>query len=104
MNTVKVDLISNGSATSDWKGWPGGKGSLAVVGTFGGASIKLQFLGPDDLTPIDVELLDSSGAFVPVPVTAAGAYVFELPDVPIRAVVTGGTPSGLYVQARRTLG
>lgn len=105
MNTYKVDLISNGSATGSWQYWPGGKGQLAVVGTFGGASVTLEMQGPDPAgTAIEIELLDSTGAFVSVPVTSAGAYVFELPDCNIRAVVTGGTPSGLYAQAKRTLG
>lgn len=107
MQTYSTNLFENRSTTGNgtWQNWPGGKGFICAVGTFGGTSVTLQMRGPDPSgTAVDVKLLDSTGTFVTVNISAAGGYVFELPDCQIRAVSTGGTPSGLYVQARRTLG
>ena len=92
----RIDLISNGSATGVAQSWPGGRGSFAVAGTFGGTTVSLQLLGPDGATWTDVG--------PDVTLTAAGVGNFELPPSDIRAAVTGGTPSGLYataIQVRR---
>lgn len=92
MQSHSVSLISNGSATSSWYQWPGGTGVFQVAGTFNGATIKLQFMGPDNSTAIDVG--------VEVTLTAAGMGGFVLPPGPIRASVTG-SPSGIYAVAAR---
>jgi len=76
--------------------WPGGIGVFAVVGTFGGATISLQFIGPDGLTLID--------AGTATTLTAAGAGVFYLPPGPIVATITGGAADAIYASASRVLG
>ena len=81
-------LLTNAAATGAAVAYPGGKGFLAVVGTFGGASLQLQYLGPDSATWVNV------GAAI----TAAGSVVVEMPPGPVRMAVTGGPPSGLYAR------
>lgn len=84
-------LLSNASATGAEAQWGGGLGVFSAAGTFGGATITLQFLGPDESTWIDV------GAETTF--TAPGGAVFVLPPTKIRAEVSGGPPSGMYAQA-----
>ena len=63
----------------------GGLYQYLVSGTFGGTTAKLQTLGPDGTTYIDVP--NSS-------MTAAGALNVELPaGSTVRSVLTGGTPT-----------
>ncbi|MDE2097310.1 MAG: hypothetical protein KGL39_08715 [Patescibacteria group bacterium] len=92
----EVVLLSNGNASGTLKSWPGGMGVFTVAGTFGGATVKLQFQGPDGTTLID--------AGTATTLTAVGAGVFYLPPGQIVATVVGGTPSGLYVTASRVPG
>jgi hypothetical protein len=87
----RFTLISNGSATGSSVIWRGGKGTFIVTGTFGGATVTLQFLGIDDTTWVDV------GAEAAL--TADGIVGFELAAGMIRAEVVGGTPSALYAAA-----
>lgn len=87
---MKLELISNGTATGDAMQWPGGEGTFSVVGTFNGATIKLQYLGPDGSTWMD--------AGVDATLTAAGGCNFQLASGLIRASVTG-TPTGIYATA-----
>jgi hypothetical protein len=91
MRGSRVDLLSNASATGSDVTWPGGRGSFIVAGTFGGATVKLQLLGPDGSTYID------AGSYTTL--TAAGIGNFDLPQGKIRANVSGGSPSGLYAVA-----
>lgn len=93
MNTASVLLLSNASAASAAKQWPGGRGTFTVVGTFAGATIALQKRGPDGSTWVDV----GSGTTF----TANGVGNFDLPPGEIRANVTGGPPSGVYADAAR---
>jgi hypothetical protein len=88
-------LISNGSATASGV-WQGGRGCFAVAGTFSGATVKLQVLLPDSATWADV------GAATTL--TAAGFGLFELPNSQIRALVSGGPPSGIYADVLATKG
>lgn len=88
---VTVTLLSNAGATGAAVNWPGGKGFFSVVGTFGGATVSLQFLGPDGATWVT----PTDGS-----VTAAGGFVFELPQCNVRALVSGGSPSALYAKAQ----
>lgn len=83
-------LLSNATATGDWEQWDGGIGAFSAAGTFSGATVKLQFLGPDGSTAIDVGS-DTT-------LTAAGAGGFVLPPCRIRAAITG-SPTGMYAQA-----
>lgn len=90
MQTASVDLLSNASATSGAKEWPGGKGVFAVKATMGGGSVALQ-----------MQLPDASTWFTPTgaSLTADGAVVFELPPCRIRALVT--TATAVYARADR---
>jgi hypothetical protein len=82
-------LLNNASATGAAATWNGGAGVFAVVGTFTGATVALEYLGPDGTTWV------ASAAGL----TANGLQRFALPPGQIRASVTGGTPSGLYANA-----
>lgn len=88
-----VTLLANASATGSGVVWPGGEGMFVVAGTFGGATVALEVLGPDNATWINA---GADGTL-----TAAGVCAFSLPQGQIRASVTGGTPSGLYACAAR---
>lgn len=82
-------LLSNASATGSAVVWGGGPGVFMLAGTVGGATITLQVLGPDGST-----YLTAATAL-----TAVGIVEFRLPPGTIRALVAGGTPSGLYANA-----
>ena len=84
----KIDMIENGAASSNEFIWPGGIGSFMVVGTWGGATISLQYKAPDGSTFVDVGT-DTT-------LTANGGGNFELPSCVIKATVSGGPPSGVY--------
>lgn len=85
-----VDLLVNATVTTvaNGLGWPGGQGIFAVCGTFNGATITLQFLGPDATTWI------TCGTNTIM--TANGAGLVYLPPCNVRALVTGGPPSAMY--------
>lgn len=91
MRGFRVDLLSNASSTGSSQTWPGGRGTFIVSGTFSGATVALQLLGPDGSTWIDAGTYTS--------LTAAGGGNFDLPQGQIRASVASGTPSGLYAVA-----
>jgi hypothetical protein len=86
-------LLSNASATGSAQEWPGGAGIMEVVGTFNGATVALQVLGPDGSTYI---------AGGPV-ATVAGSYPFNLPPGFIKGVITG-SPTGIYARVAATEG
>ena len=94
-----VLLDSTGGAAATATGspadWPGGQGVFVVVcTTFNGATIKLQFLGPDNATWID------AGAATTL--TSSGAGVFNLHPCKIRCSVSAAVPStGVWAQANR---
>lgn len=85
-------LLSNASATGSAAQWGGGVGVFSAAGTFSGATVSLQFLGPDGLTWCAVGS-DTT-------LTAAGGGAFVLPPCSIRAEVSG-SPSGMYAQAEQ---
>ena len=89
MRGVRLDLLSNASATGAQVTWPGGRGMFAADGTFSAATVKLQFLGPAG------NWLDA-GTYTTL--TAAGGGIFDLPQGGIRAFVSGA-PSGMYAYA-----
>jgi hypothetical protein len=93
LTAVHVSLLVNGSASGSPTFWPGGIGVFTAIGTFNGATVKLQFQGPDGST-----LLDAGAATT---LTAAGAGVFYLPPCNIQATVVGGPPSGIQAAADR---
>ncbi len=88
---MRVELLSNASSTGAGRTWNGGQGAFLVAGSLGGATVKLQILGPDGATWLDV------GADAAL--DAAGAAGFALPPGQIRAAVSGGSPTGLYALA-----
>lgn len=92
---VSIPLLINGSATGIATVWPGGQGVFTVIGTFGGATVKLQFLGPDQATWIDAGSATT--------LTANGAGLFYLHACQIRAFVSGGAPSGIFAEADRVV-
>lgn len=77
------DLITNGSATSDAVSWAGGDGMFTVKATWGGGTVKLQYLLPDGATWADV------GANTTL--TADGGGGFTLGPCNIRANVATAT-------------
>ncbi len=92
MQSFSVKLIENGSSASDevTKQWPGGKGVFMAKATFGGGTVALQYLLPDNatwVTPTDGSL------------TADGGVVFELPPCNIRVSVA--TATAVYASASR---
>jgi hypothetical protein len=89
-------LIFNGTASSALFDCPGGLMVFAAAGTFGGATVSLQFLGPDGVTLI------TAGAQTTL--TSAGAGVAYLPPCMVQATVTGGPPSGMYASIARVVG
>lgn len=90
-----VTLLTNGAATGSSILWPGGQGLFAVVGTFGGATATLQFLGPDGTTWMAVGSTTT--------VTAATDVVFVLPRGQIRLAITGGTSVSLTANAAQVV-
>lgn len=88
-----LTLLSNTAATGSTVAWPGGRGTVTVAGTIGGATLTLQYLGPDGTTWVAA---GSATTF-----TAAGAANFEAAQGSIRMLVAGGAPSGLYATATR---
>jgi len=93
--SLRVNLLSNASTTGVDMAWPGGIGSFICVGTFGGSTVTLQLLGPNDTTYVNVGI-DTT-------LTANGGGNFLLPPSKIRALVAGGSPSALYAVAVRQL-
>lgn len=89
---ASLNLLTNASSTGDRHEWDGGSARLAVAGTFGGATVKMQVLGPDGATWIDA----GPGATF----TAAGHCALTLDQCAVRMHVSGGTPSGLYATLR----
>ena len=88
---IRLDLISNGTVTGNAFIWRGGRGHFAAAGTFGGSTVKLQFLGPDGSTWID------AGTYTTL--TSSGGGNFDLPECQIRASISGGSPSGIFAVA-----
>ena len=87
MSKQRVTLIEAGSATGAARPWDGGRGQFTAVGSFAGATVSLEVLGPDGATWIPVG--------PDVRLVTAGVGNFELPAGSIRAAVSGGSPSGL---------
>lgn len=76
----------------------GGDFCFDVAGTFGGATVGLEMLGPDNTTWIAVR--DTAG---PVAFTAAGAVIVTLPAGTYRATITGGTGVSLSARLRSVM-
>lgn len=84
MQTDAITVLpANSAASGPQVRWPGGMGVFAVVGTWGSATVTLQFVGPDGVTLIT--------AGTSTTLTANGAGMFYLPAGKIQATVTGAT-------------
>lgn len=78
----------NGGSTAPVEGVAAGSYLLAITATWNGATIKLQTLGPDAATWLDVPSasLTANGAIG----VAVGA------NATLRLTATGGAPTGVY--------
>lgn len=96
-NLHTITLLSGSSATgSSQVSALSGRYCFAVAGTFGGATVGLQMLGPDGATWINIE--DDSGALA---ISSERAVAVLLPAGSFRASVTGGTGVSLYATLNR---
>ena len=91
--TGALPLLWNSSVSGTRFTWPGGKGLFICNGTFSGATVTLNILGPDNVT---MQAVGSSTT-----ITAAAAAVIELPPCTVQATVASGTPSALYATLTR---
>jgi hypothetical protein len=78
-----VQLLVKSAYTGPLLQWPGGIGVFSCVGTWGGATVTLEFQAPDNSTMI------VAGTYTTL--TANGAGVFNLYQGNIQAVVSGAT-------------
>lgn len=69
--------------------WPGGPGAVTFEGTFGSATVKLQFARLSGGTFLDVGLNSQA--------TSAKVSGFDIPEGYLRANVSGGTGESLDV-------
>lgn len=88
--------VTGGAATGQLVDCPGGRMAVACVATFNGATIKLQMLGPDGATLIDVSPTQTN-------FTANGNGVVDLPPCQIQGTVVGGPPSGVFLSIARVV-
>lgn len=86
-----IVLLDNAAATGPARTWAGGRGQFKVAGSFGGATVTLQILGPNGSTWLDVG--------TEAALAAAGVANFDCPPGQLRAAVSGGSPSGLTAEA-----
>lgn len=100
MNTGGVQLLQNVSVVGNgpMMQWTGGNGLFYAGGTFGGSSLTLEFALPDG-TFAPVRTLATDGTQTTVALLAPGGFVFLLPPVTMRAVLTGGAPNGISARA-----
>lgn len=101
-NTASVELLTNASATGASAQWGGGRGMFHASGTFGGATLGLEFQTYNGVW-VTVKAMDGAGVRTPVTMVAADGFIFELGPCPIRATLTGGAPSAMYAGASRVL-
>lgn len=78
-----ITLASNASATSAGVQWEGGKGSFIVHATFGGGTVKLEYLSADGATWVAMGT-DTT-------VTADGGGNFEIGRCQIRCNIATAT-------------
>lgn len=88
---MQYRLLDDADATGDPITIRSGRHLFIVDGTFDGATVTLQYEGPAG-SWISVDSADF---------TANDMVNVELPSGRVRALVAGGSPSGLYAQLRR---
>jgi hypothetical protein len=82
MNT-EAKKFTNIAATTDPFTWRGGKGTFMAQATWGGGTVKLQYLGPNGT---DYEDMGSDTTL-----TADGGGNFEFPPGQLRVSITTST-------------
>lgn len=93
MSSVRCYLLRNASATGAAFDWEGGLLGFTVQGTFSGATVTLQLLGPDDTNYVAVGSTTT--------VTAEANATVYVPRGKIRCLVASGSPSALYAVAAK---
>jgi hypothetical protein len=78
-------LLSNANVTSGWISFPGGRAALVLMATTYPTTLKLQLMGQDGTTAIDIATL-----------TANGVTLYDLPAGSYRMSVAGGAPAAIY--------
>lgn len=93
-HTVNIKLLTNASQSGDEITVDyGGRYLMIVCGTWGGATAKMQIMGPDDETFIDIPASNLS---------ADGMALVYLPDnAVVKGVLVGGAPTGMFMTMRR---
>lgn len=92
-STANAVVLTAANASSSQVQWPGGMGVMTAVGTFGGATLSLQFVGPDGST------LVTAGAGTTM--TAAGASVFYLPKCLVQLTITSAGSTSITASLAR---
>jgi len=92
MSRLIEKLLDNQTATGGWVKIGPGPHVLDCVGTFNGATVKMQRKASDGATALDV---GSDATF-----TAPGHTLVTICEGEYRMFVSGGPPSGLYSWAR----
>jgi hypothetical protein len=97
MAAAKVDLLANVAASGAAMNVSfGGRYLMVATGTFSGATVKVQMLGPDGATYVDVPTAS---------LTAAGSVLIYLPwGCTVKGVISSGPPSGIYLSLYRMEG
>jgi len=90
-----ISLLAAGTVTGPAVAWPGGTGVFAAVGTFGGSTVTLQFLGPDGVTWVAVGTATT--------LTAAGVGTFSLPAGKVRGAISGGAGPSITASVYQVL-
>lgn len=89
-----LTLIANNTPAAAQTAY-GGDYVWSVQGTFNGASVQLQSLGPDGTTYMNI------GPAKTAPDTTGGTGVGLGSNATVRAVITGGPPTGIYATLSR---
>ncbi len=89
---AQIVLLNETGANGPAKNWAGGRGSLFVSGTFGGATVGLSW------SPSEAGTFRDCGESCRL--TAAGAINIELPPGWVKATITGG--AGVSVTSELT--
>jgi hypothetical protein len=97
LNTAQPPLNVGGTATGPLIDCPGGVCVMtAAASAWNGSTVTLELLGPDGQTML------VAGAATTL--SANGVGVVYLPPCQIQAVVSGGTPAGMFVSIARVVG
>lgn len=85
---------TGGSASGSLVDCPGGLMAVVCVAAFNGGTVKLQMLGPDGATLLDVSAATTF--------TANGNGLCYLPPCQVQGTVVGG-PTGIFLSIARVV-